>query len=96
METPVANRILQSIADLPNPDKTQDEFWKTLHDPSFKGTVNIMLIHAASQFDPISLDNKQCRSQLAKIYALANILNAPDSFVSSLKNQEPIPRNDLE
>jgi hypothetical protein len=94
MSIPVANRIIQGVKDLPDPKNTDDEFWKTLKDPSFKGTVNIMLVHAACQHDPVMLNDEQCRAQLAKICTLGQLLMTPDTFAESIANSESMNRND--
>lgn len=94
MNIPVANRIIQGIKDLPDPKETDDEFWKTLNSPSFKGTANIMLVHAACQHDPVMLNDAQCRAQLAKIHTLGQLMMTPETFADSIANSDSMNRND--
>lgn len=89
-ELPLQHRLLQGIGDLPKND--DDEFWATINNSGFKACANLLLIDVAIKSDPASLNDDQCRSQLAKIYAYAQLLRSPEGLKKALIDNTPIPQ----
>jgi len=70
------NNLIFSIDDIPKPE-IDPEFWEFVQNPNFKRVANLLLVNEARRYDPASLSNESCRSQLAKLSAFAHMIDLP-------------------
>lgn len=68
------------------PDEAKDpELWNMLRGDKFKAVLNLLILNEIRRYNPETLNDAQCRTQLAKLNAY---LNAIDFTVSRCRGEE--------
>jgi len=75
---------IYDLEGIPKPE-IDPEFWEFIQNPNFKRVANLLLINEARRYDPATLSNESCRSQLAKLSACAAMIDLPQTLL-----QKPI------
>lgn len=82
MTAPILN-----LSDIPEADK-DPEFWGIITSPHYTRVMSFMLINEVRKYDPETLSEPACRTQLAKIKAIQEIMDFPNALINGGEDKE--------
>lgn len=82
---------IYNLEDIPDP-KQEPEFWSMLNNPNFKQVVNFIILNELRKYNPETLNDAQCRTELAKLKAYQELIDLPQGLMISSK-EDPLVLN---
>ena len=69
-------RPIYKLDFLPDP-KEDPDLWKFIDDPNLPRLINAVMLNEVRKYQPETLNNEQCRTQLARLKAFQEIIDLP-------------------
>ncbi len=73
--------------------KDNPEFWSLVNNPHLCQCILFLIVNEIRKYDPEALSNESCRTELAKLKALQELLDLPKGL--SAKPEPPLSSDEL-